>query len=318
NPFPSAAASAPGAVSPNGWEYDNPTPYEHVWHAGGTFAIGARQTLETLYVGSRGRNQTVTVNLNQPRRTASGSIVPYPDFGRILFQTFAGRSQYDALEVSFDRRPSAGLSFRTSVTCSRAYDDASFGSPARLPQDPTDIAAEWGPSEFDRPWTWTGDLTWDVPAHLRGQAQRVLGGWQAGLVLVATSGRPFTPIVSTANQQAGFPVRPDLTGDPSVPDPSATRWFNPAAFTPVPATEFRMGTAGRDSLRGPGDLQIDLSAAKAIRAGSRELQLRVDAFNLPNRVNLGQPDPRIDQPTAGAIGAAGPPRQIQLGVRFLF
>ena len=319
NPFPSTlTASAPGVLSPNGWDYSNPTPHEHVWNAGVTVGVTNRDTLGVTYIGMRGRDQTVTVNINQPQRTSTGPIVPFPGYGRILYQTFSGSSQYDAIEGSVSRRYSAGLAYRTSVTWSRAYDDASFGSPARLPQDPRDIAAEWGPSEFDRRWTWTGDATWDIPFGHRRAAARLLGGWQVSGVVVAASGRPFTPIVASANQQAGFAIRPDRVGDPTVAAPSAARWFNPAAFSPVAPNEFRMGTAGRDSLRGPGEMQIDVSLARPLVSGARSVQLRIDAFNVTNRVNLGQPDPRIDQPTAGIIASAGPPRQIQLGLRVLF
>ena len=48
------------------------------------------------------------------------------------------------------------------------------------------------------------------------------------------------------------------------------------------------------------------------------LQLRAEFFNLPNHPNFGSPDPRIDQPTAGTINSAGPGRQIQLALKYIF
>jgi len=50
----------------------------------------------------------------------------------------------------------------------------------------------------------------------------------------------------------------------------------------------------------------------------QRLQLRAEFFNLPNRPNVGPPNPRIDQPTAGIIGSAGPGRQIQIALKYIF
>jgi hypothetical protein len=96
---------------------------------------------------------------------------------------------------------------------------------------------------------------------------------------------------------------------------------------PAPGT---LGTGvGRDSLRGPGQLTVDLAISKNVAlAGSAYLQFRVEVFNLFNRVNYGLPNAAIFVATAdggaaynanaGQITSAGAPRQMQLGAKLVF
>jgi hypothetical protein len=44
----------------------------------------------------------------------------------------------------------------------------------------------------------------------------------------------------------------------------------------------------------------------------------VEAFNLPNIVNLGLPENNVDLPTAGAIRSEKGMRTMQIGLRFEF
>ena len=55
------------------------------------------------------------------------------------------------------------------------------------------------------------------------------------------------------------------------------------------------GNAGRDSLFGPSLFNMDLSVAKSFNFTERLIfQLRAEAFNVFNHVNLGQPDSCVD------------------------
>ena len=57
--------------------------------------------------------------------------------------------------------------------------------------------------------------------------------------------------------------------------------------------------------------QVQLGAQK-------QLQLRLEVFNLLNRKNLQLPDSFVDHVTFGQSLAAYPPRQVQLAARFMF
>jgi hypothetical protein len=88
----------------------------------------------------------------------------------------------------------------------------------------------------------------------------------------------------------------------------------------VPAGDFRFGNSGRNVLTGPGTVSLDAAVSKTYAFGSegRSLQFRAELFNLPNHANFRNPDPRIDQPTAGVISTAEPGRQIQFALKYRF
>ena len=81
------------------------------------------------------------------------------------------------------------------------------------------------------------------------------------------------------------------------------------------------GNAGRNILRAPGFWNVDLGIQRNIRSGgNRNLMIRLEAFNVFNNINLGNPAVAIDTPaTVGRItGMVGTPRQLQLSVRFAY
>ena len=138
--------------------------------------------------------------------------------------------------------------------------------------------------------------------------------------LLARSGQPFTPTVGGDPANLGHTgyARPNLVGDPKVENPTADRWFNPAAFA-IPVNSF--GNAGRNILRAPGFWNVDLGIQRNVRVGARgNLMLRLEAFNVFNNINLGNPAVAIDTPATVAriTGMVGTPRQLQLSVRYAY
>jgi len=83
-----------------------------------------------------------------------------------------------------------------------------------------------------------------------------------------------------------------------------------------------IGNAGRNSLRGPGFFQSDLALAKeVIITESVSLHFRADAFNVFNKVNLGNPETSVDSPTGSEITSLAPlamPRRLQFSLRAQF
>jgi hypothetical protein len=110
---------------------------------------------------------------------------------------------------------------------------------------------------------------------------------------------------------------PYASGGTCTATQTADCWVNPAAFAqPAP---FTFGNAGRNSLRGPGYKNLDLSLVKNARiAEGRQLQFRIEAFNLLNVINYDNPNRIALTPNFGRIFSAGPPRQVQLGLRFMY
>ena len=70
-----------------------------------------------------------------------------------------------------------------------------------------------------------------------------------------------------------------------------------------------------------GFVNLDGAVSREFRVGAdKRLELRVEVFNVANAVHLGPPNVVIDEPgQAGRITSTqAPPRQAQLGLRFVF
>jgi len=76
--------------------------------------------------------------------------------------------------------------------------------------------------------------------------------------------------------------------DPVLPNHNQNGWFNSAAFSNPLAGTF--GNCGRNILRGPWRGNEDVSLAKFFPIRERtNLEFRMEMFNAPNHVELGNP-----------------------------
>jgi hypothetical protein len=115
--------------------------------------------------------------------------------------------------------------------------------------------------------------------------------------------------------------RPNVVCDPYAPsgEQSITNWFNPACVVIPTDPSQPFGDARRNTVRGPDFRQFDLAAIKQIAlGGGARVELRVEAFNLFNRVNFGPPNGNRSSPGFGTITTAYDARQIQLGAKILW
>jgi hypothetical protein len=179
---------------------------------------------------------------------------------------------------------------------------------------------------------------WELPSPLEsGFTSALLGDWKAGLIAVYTSGLPFTASLEYDAARTGT-SRPDFRGgqrpdlvrgasnNPVTGKPEG--WVDPSSFA-RPAAGF-LGNLGRNTLLGPGYVNVDLSLVKDIslpelREGAR-LSLRFEFFNLFNTTNFDLPESErmhvfdsVGVPEDfGRITSAATAREIQLGVKLNF
>ncbi len=336
DPFP---AFFPVFIPPSAtaFQRDLQTPWLEQWNVNVQHQIGQSRSLELAYVGSRGHDLISARDLNQADASpAPLNLRPNPAFADITLIESRASSRYSALQIRYQQRPTAGGSFLLSYTYGKATDDASgfftsAGDP-NFPQNSLDPAAERGRSAFDIRHRFSASFSYPLPFgtdHFlaeRGWITTLLSNWELQGVATAQSGRPFTVALlpdidnsNTGRSNLGFGNndRPNVTGDPTLSNPTPDMWFNTAAFTMPPFGSF--GDAKRNSLEGPAYANLNVALVRLVRFGTTgQLQLRLEAFNIFDRANFDLPDAFLGSPTFGKILSAGSPRRLQFGVRALF
>jgi hypothetical protein len=278
------------------------------------------------YFGSRGSNLRISRNINQPVNgiapfpsvNSSSPIRPGAPLGVIMQVESTGFSRYHALWVSATKRLSRGLVFDTSYTLSKSLDTNSLNSSGFAVQNGYDIPGEYGLSDFDARHRFVVNTTYALPFTGHALAR----GWEFAAIMQAQSGNPVD-IVTSNSTLNGVPntVRPDLVAPIRIIG-SVDQWFDPAAFAAVN----RFGTLRRNVVIGPSFINADLSIVRTVAAGAdRQLQLRVDAFDVFNHANFGPPGNVVGSPIFGKIsrtrlptGEAGSSRQIQFAAKLSF
>lgn len=252
-------------------------PYVLEWNAAIEQALGRQQIISASYIGSAGRRQIQTAQVSPP-------AITFTTTGTASLIANAGKSNYHALQVQFQRRISKGLQALASYTWSHSIDDASagsYGTGSNALNTTLDPSTNRGPSDFDIRHAASAGTTYDIPAPKANTLARlILGGWSLENVVQARSAPPvnvFNSIFSLLFSNFTR-VRPDVvSGQPFYifgsqclhPAPVGIgqacpggKAFNPAAFTNPPTgangAPMRQGNLGRNALRGFGAVQWDL------------------------------------------------------------
>jgi outer membrane receptor protein involved in Fe transport len=302
------------------------------------------------YVGMRGRDLMMAIgdiNRALPTGTATPSPRPYaataPRITSIGYYTTQGISDYNALQVTFNRRLAQGLSFTSGFTYADSQDDitglgTSTGGYSNLIGGLANAVAnikkyDWATSDFNIKYRFSFGGNYELPffksaTGFKGQA---LGGWQINGALVWQTGLPFTVTDATGVSGiiGGGAERPNLTGadifTTSKTVGSKGLYLNPAAFA-LPASSASgstvLGNAPRNLEYGPRQSVINMSLFKTFKITERfNLQFRTEAFNLPNHPVFGNPNTVFGNANFGTVTQlAGPynPRQIQFALKLLF
>jgi hypothetical protein len=266
------------------------------------------------YVGTRGENLAAQI-------TSAGFAGAVAD--RLTSIFYIGSSSYDSLQATVRRHESDGLSYLASYTLGRARNNTPgffAGSPSRgstvtdpdcvRPGQTCNLDLDEGPADYDAAHRFTLAGTWTLPF---AKDDPIVGGWNVNAVLTLQSGTPFTVY-------SGFDgiKRADQGGDPNGGPRTTDEWFNTSVFSPAAGTQ---GTAGRNSVRGPGTRTLDLSLFKTFRlAGRSALELRIEAFNVFDTPLYNQPNNVVGDPNFGKITGTrlNSERQVQLAARVVF
>ena len=135
----------------------------------------------------------------------------------------------------------------------------------------------------------------------------------------ARSGSPLTPSTTGNLSLTGLGnQRPMVVGDPDLDDRTIERWFNTAAF--APNTPGVWGDTPRGFLIGPAYWNIDLALSRVLRMpNEHRIEVRMEAFNLTNRVHLGNPNTTLGSADFGRItGTSADARVMQFALKYVF
>jgi hypothetical protein len=266
---------------------------------------------------------TVNGNLNQRRKL----FLENPSEGQFIANLDAlhdiGSNSYRGLKLSFQRRSAAGLSLNGNYTLSRCFglDWANTGGTSGGYENPDDPDADRGHCDADR--THIANFTAGIMTPQVGNRvlDALVGNWRFSSIVNARSGSWLTVAtgVSSFNGVGGtVGLRAQQVSDDVYGDKTLTNYLNRAAFAlPAPGT---FGNHQRNSIRGPGFWKVDLAVSRLFRfATSQNLEVRLEAFNLLNNFNWGNPNTNFSSGLFGRIQTvAGDMRIMQFGVKYAF
>jgi hypothetical protein len=328
--------TASGSVSANNINHDFKIEYNNVWNLSIQRSLSSTSSFQVQYIGSytvHADNETYQ-NLfpNNALQAGPAHVRPIPSMSGFPSVTWDGWEKYHALTLTFTQRLWRGLVVNSNYTFSKALDDASNpgadNAEPNFPQDPTNLAAEKGLSDFDHRHRFVSNFLYDLPflKSRQGWIHSAFGDWQVGGIWTLQSGAPFTVNLSTDVANNGEPLsapsqRPNLTCNPNSGPKTPAQWFNTSCFT-TPAA-FTYGNAGRDIVTGPGldDFDATLQKQFPIRE-SMQLQFRLDVFDFFNHPNFNAPVGAgrtfSTSSSFGQITSANDPRDLQFSLRLTF
>jgi hypothetical protein len=293
-----------------------------------------------------------------------------PAFGRVPATLWNSDAVYHALQIQVQKRMSYGLSGQVSYTWGRSIDNASGSTDGDQFKNGLsslfffDSRVRRGPSDFNQTHNVVLSYTWDIP---NPKAPSVLGwaasGWEFGGIFSANTGVPFTvtiapdPLGMNSTDAFSFPDRvrgcnpvhgginyvnlncfilPAAT--PAIAAQCQPFGFVSAALGPpgnpgIPGTCANLlGNSGRNSIIGPGLVNVDMSLFKNnyVRRISEQfnVQFRMEIFNILNHANFNPPTSNSqifngDGSTAGLApglldATATTSRQVQFALKVIW
>ena len=300
------------------------------------FSLGLQRELprgffvEANYVGNLGRNLIRQPDLNAPsfkaltaNLPANGganvninALRPFKGYNRILYRLSDANSNYNGMQLYAAKRK-GNLELTVSYTWSKALTDTSGnGDTVDVGEDPFNRRSNYGLATFDRRHIFVTTYDYLLPffSKMKGVGGAVLSGWEISGITRYQSGAYFTV---TGNTAIGTRRADYLGGPVLLAEPGPNGWINPAAFAAAPPT--RRGNSGVGNVQGPNLQTWDFSLRKQFSISERfNLRFQADMFNAFNRANLRAPATVITTGGFGTIGAAGPARNIQFGLKLNF
>lgn len=330
---------------------DTRTGYIQNWQLSVQRELTSNMLIDVAYVANHAIKLVLLADLNQARPNNPGETLlvnarrPISGFRSISAVLPAAFSNYNALQVKFERRFSKGLYVLNSFTWSKAIDNVSQvleepNGNTGNPQSVYNIAADRGLSAYDEPINNTTSVVWNLPfgrgrafaGNLPGALEAAIGGWTITAINTMRSGQtinlrysPSAQASVTANLPSflgGVALRPNISGPVVAPEGSRTidNYFNISNVS-IPSVNQPFGSAGRNIARSDAFYQLDFGLQKNFALPITEatrLEFRAEFFNLFNKTNFGAANSDRSSSGFGQIRSAAQARQIQFALKLSF
>jgi hypothetical protein len=312
-------------------------PYSYSWFAGVQRQLPWQLSFEANYIGTAARN---LMNFDGPNgedyNRFAGDMADgvrdrlNPSFGAVRLAESRINANYHGLTAQLHRRFSQGVSFQASYTLGHAQDHPGSA------EEVSDPGRDYGSAAFDVRHNLALNAIWRSPCRVAaGWQGHLLCGWQLNAVTVWRSGTPFTVTCGNCDFNLdgvdGDRLHLPVFGT-RLPRFTREQWLAGALVAsdfPRPSPG-ELGTLPRNAYYGPGYFSADVSMFKDVSvsvfgARPQTLQLRVEAYNVFNTVNLGNPNVNVANVNFGRVTTIRTPggglpgaRLIQLAARLSF
>lgn len=271
----------------------------------------------------------------------------YPQFNQVIVGTNAGRSYYDALQVSV-RRSTGAIRMAANYTYSKGIDNVSVdGNGFTSTIDNYHVDRNRSLGDFDHRHSFNASTIYSLPfgrgqqfgANMPKWLDTVVGGWEVGSLMIIQDGTVFTVssrrttthVTGTSTTALASLTWANYSGDHHAGEvryqPDGSVFF----FTPADLANFSfpaagdIGNSGRNTFRGPRFFNVDMSLVKKFNITERQyLTFRAEAYNALNNPNFGGLTTDLTTPstfgklstTQGAQGTGA--RTMQLTLRYDF
>ncbi len=335
NPFPFTTTTFPQFGSFVNMPLDSPPMEMTQWNIAYQHQLADDWMVGATYLGNETRHMWLGAELNPAVYIPGASTVANTNTRRRLYllnptegQYYAdipttdpnGTGRYDGLILNMNRRLSHGWSTTHNLTWSKCENDGDPGIDiTNFYPDPDNRSSNRGPCAADRRYIYNGSVIVQSPGWGSGASKLLSANWQLGTIIQARSGAPFTPSMTGDLALTGVNnQRPIVTGDPnSVATQSINSWFNTAAFTAN--TPGVWGSATRGMIRGSKYFNVDMALSRIFGLGAeRKVEFRLEAFNVFNRFQPGDPVVNFNSANFGRIITAEDPRIMQVALKYLF
>jgi hypothetical protein len=293
------------------------------WNLELQHSLGSSTTVSLNYVGNYGYN--IAIPLPDLNAFGFANLPASPPDTRItIVGQFAptGYSNYNGVTASVNQRMWKGFTGRLNWTWSHGADDLSNGGLSAYSVndsvfgqiDPFCLRClNYASSDNDVRHYLSAAYVWNLPFHSTDNiwAARVIGGWMISQTLYSRTGYPFsvTDSVAVANLVGSNNAAGTILAYPSGSGPLPTHCDRPRVIAGIIASCFTSGLflaagsepgfggTGRNSVRGPGYFNTDLTIRKNIQLTER-VQFSASAifYNVLNHPNFANPVSNLANP----------------------